>query len=46
MPVFCEAGIAELPRMFVNGGKRGYSIYLSTRDMLRVLEPTLVSVAR
>ena len=46
MPVFCEAGIAELPRVFVNGGKRGYIISLSTADMLRVLEPTLISVAR
>ena len=46
MPVFCEASIAELPRVFVNGGKRGYIISLSTRDMLRVLEPTLASVAR
>ncbi len=46
MPVFCEASIADLSRAFVNGGKRGYIISLSTRDMLRVLEPTLVSVAR
>ena len=46
MPVFCEASIADLPRVFVNGGKRGYIISLSTRDMLRVLQPTLVSVAR
>ncbi len=46
MPVFCEASIAKLPRVFVNGGKRGYIISLSTQDMLRVLEPTLVNVAR
>ena len=46
MPVFCEASIAELPRVFVNGGKRGYIISMSTQDMLGVLEPTLVSVAR
>ena len=46
MPVYCEASIADLPRVFVNGGKRGYIISLLTRDMLRVLEPTLVSVAR
>ncbi len=46
MPVFCEASIAELPRVFVNGGKRGYIISLSTPDLLRVLKPTLVRVAR
>ncbi len=46
MPVFCEASVAELPQVFVNGGKRGYIISLPTRDMLRLLEPTLVNVAR
>ena len=24
MPVYCEAGIAALPRIYINGGKRGY----------------------
>jgi len=46
MPVYCEAGIAELPRVYVNGGKRGYIISLATQDMLALLAPTLVDMAR
>jgi Cys-tRNA(Pro) deacylase len=46
MPVYCEATIAELPRIYINGGKRGYIISLSTRDALAVLHPTLVRVAQ
>ena len=45
MPVYCESGIAELPRLYINGGKRGYIISLATTDLLRVLQPTLVSMA-
>lgn len=46
MPVYCEAGIGELPRVYVNGGKRGYIISLRTEDLLRLLDPRLVSVAQ
>nr|WP_246194884.1 hypothetical protein [Allochromatium palmeri] len=45
MPVYCEQGIAERPRLYINGGKRGYIISLATRDLLRVLQPTLVDMA-
>ena len=45
MPVYCEAGIAELPRIYINGGKRGYIISLDTADALRLLQPTLVAMA-
>ena len=45
MPVYCEPGIAERPRLYINGGKRGYIISLATADLLRVLQPTLVSMA-
>ncbi len=42
MPVYCEAGIAALPRIYINGGKRGYILSLATADALRLLTPTLV----
>ncbi|NEX20532.1 Cys-tRNA(Pro) deacylase [Thiorhodococcus mannitoliphagus] len=45
MPVYCEQGIAELPRIYINGGKRGYIIRLATADAFRILQPTLVSMA-
>lgn len=46
MPVYCEAGIAALPRIYINGGKRGYLVSLATADALRLLAPRLVEVAR
>jgi Cys-tRNA(Pro) deacylase len=45
MPVYCERGIAELPRIFINGGKRGYIISLATADALALLKPTLIAMA-
>ncbi|WP_246194978.1 YbaK/EbsC family protein [Allochromatium palmeri] len=41
MPVYCEQSIADLPRLYINGGKRGYILSLATADLLRVLQPTL-----
>lgn len=46
MPVYCESSIGDLPRIYVNGGKRGYIISLATDDLLRVLQPTRVQVAQ
>jgi len=46
MPMYCERAIAELPRLYVNGGKRGHIVSLATADLLRVLRPTLVDAAQ
>lgn len=45
MPVYCEAGIAELPRIYINGGARGFLVGIDPADLVRVLKPTLVAVA-
>ncbi len=45
MPVFMERSIAELPRIYVNGGSRGFLVGLAPTDLVRVLAPTLVEVA-
>ncbi|QND83115.1 Cys-tRNA(Pro) deacylase YbaK [Chromobacterium vaccinii] len=45
MPVYMEAGIAELDTIYINGGKRGFLIGVSPRDVIRVLNPTLVNAA-
>jgi Cys-tRNA(Pro) deacylase len=45
MPVYCERTIADLPRIFINGGARGFLVELAAADLLRVLRPTLVDVA-
>jgi len=45
MPVYMERTIAELPRIYVNGGRRGYLVGLAPADLIRVLSPVLVEVA-
>jgi len=45
MPVYLERTILELPRIYVNGGSRGFLVGLAPADVQRVLAPTLVDVA-
>lgn len=45
MPVFVERTIADLERIYVNGGRRGFLIALAPADLVRVLEPTLVDAS-
>jgi Cys-tRNA(Pro) deacylase len=45
MPVYVEGTILELPRIYINGGKRGFLVGLDPKDLARVLKPTLVRVA-
>jgi len=44
MPVYMEQTIAELPEIFINGGKRGFLVSMDPRDVMRLLQPTLVQV--
>lgn len=45
MPVYMERSILELPRIYINGGARGFLVAIDPRDAERVLAPTLVDVA-
>ncbi|MBK6336437.1 MAG: Cys-tRNA(Pro) deacylase [Betaproteobacteria bacterium] len=45
MPVYLERTIADLPRIYINGGRRGYLVGLDPADLVRVLQPQLVDVA-
>jgi prolyl-tRNA editing enzyme YbaK/EbsC (Cys-tRNA(Pro) deacylase) len=45
MPVYCEKSIVVLPRIYINGGARGFLVGLDPRELVRVLKPTLVEVA-
>jgi len=45
MPVYLERTIAELSRIYINGGARGFLVSLAPSDAIRVLSPTLVDVA-
>jgi Cys-tRNA(Pro) deacylase len=44
MPVYMQRTIAGLPRIYINGGKRGYLVGMDPADLVRVLQPTLVDV--
>ncbi|QEL56775.1 Cys-tRNA(Pro) deacylase [Chromobacterium paludis] len=45
MPVYMESSIAELPVIYINGGKRGFLVGVSPREVMRVLQPILVNAA-
>ncbi len=45
MPVYMERSIAALPRIYVNGGRRGYLVGLDPAELVRVLRPELVDAA-
>jgi Cys-tRNA(Pro) deacylase len=45
MPVCMERSILELPRIYVNGGSRGFLVGVAPGDLARLLSPTLVDVA-
>ena len=45
LPVYMERTILELPRIYINGGKRGYLVGMNPAEAVRLLEPTLVGVA-
>lgn len=44
MPVYMEQTIMELPKIYINGGKRGFLVSLEPQDVMRILKPTLVQV--
>lgn len=44
LPLYAESTILELPRLFINGGKRGFLVEIAP-DSLAVLSPTPIHVA-
>ena len=46
MPVFMQQTIVDVPRVYINGGRRGYLVGLAPADIVRVLAPTLVDIAQ
>jgi len=45
LPIYVEASIIDLPRIYINGGKRGFLVGLDPKDLARVLKPVPVRVA-
>jgi Cys-tRNA(Pro) deacylase len=45
LPVYVEETILELPKIYINGGRRGFLVSIDPKELLRVLKPTVVHVA-
>jgi len=45
MPIYIQRTILDLPRIYINGGARGFLVELDPKDAARVLAPTQVDVA-
>lgn len=45
MPVFMQRTILDLPRIYINGGKRGFLVGIESQVLNALLEPRLVDVA-
>ncbi len=44
MPVYMEETILDLPKVYINGGKRGFLVGLNPQDLMNLLDPTLIKV--
>jgi Cys-tRNA(Pro) deacylase len=44
MPVYLEESILELPKIYINGGKRGFLVGIDPQEVMRLLQPALVKV--
>ena len=45
LPVYMEESILALPKIYLNGGKRGFLVGLEPAEVVRLLQPVLVKVA-
>jgi Cys-tRNA(Pro) deacylase len=44
MPVYLEQTVLALPKIYINGGKRGYLVGIVPQEVVRILSPKLVKV--
>jgi len=42
LPIYAERTIADLDRLYINGGARGFLVCMAAADLMRVLSPQLV----
>ena len=45
LPVYMERSILELPKIYINGGRRGFLVGIAPHEIVRMLQPVLVDVA-
>jgi Cys-tRNA(Pro) deacylase len=46
LPIHLQRTIADLPRIWINGGGRGFLVELDPRELVRLLAPAPVEVAQ
>jgi Cys-tRNA(Pro) deacylase len=44
MPIYMEETILALPKIYINGGKRGFLVGLTPQEVQKILTPILVNV--
>jgi Cys-tRNA(Pro) deacylase len=44
LPIYLERSIADLDRIYINGGRRGFLVSMAPADLIRVLSPVFVDV--
>ena len=44
MPTYLERSVLDIPRIYINGGRRGYLLGMPSAELTRVLSPVLVDV--
>ncbi len=44
MRVYVEKSVLDLPKIYINGGRRGFLVGMDPRELVRVLQPKLVEV--
>jgi Cys-tRNA(Pro) deacylase len=44
LPIYMEKSILDLPLVYINGGRRGFLVGVHPHDLLRTLNPKLVTV--
>jgi prolyl-tRNA editing enzyme YbaK/EbsC (Cys-tRNA(Pro) deacylase) len=45
MPIYLQRSVLDLPRIYINGGRRGYLLGMVSAELTRTLAPVLVDVA-
>ena len=45
MPIFLERSILALPKIYINGGRRGFLVGIAPQEISRTLGPVLVDAA-
>jgi Cys-tRNA(Pro) deacylase len=45
MPVYMESTVQDIPKIYINGGRRGFLVGVAPGDVVRILSPVFVRVA-